>query len=141
MPRVDYATQAPLGDSRSPTGAMQREEPVLAREFLLSTVASVFEIDAVLLAQPTRGPARVALARQVAMYLAHVGCELSYTAIGQMFERDRSTVSHACRLVEDLRERATFNRAVGMMERAVRAIVKTSPALRRDLELIEARRR
>ncbi len=62
-------------------GLSLRDEPVLAREFLYNTVATVFEIDGALLAQPSRGRAQFALARQVAMYLAHVGCGLSLTAV------------------------------------------------------------
>lgn len=120
-----------------PRGVVPKDRPVLAREFIFSTVATVFEVDTVLLERPTRGPAEIALARQVAMYLAHVGCELSLTAVGRMFGRDRSTVAHACRRVEDARERPKFDRAVAMMEQTVRAIVKSSPALRRDLQLAE----
>ena len=86
---------------------------------------------------PSRGRARAALARQVAMYLAHVACGLSLTAVGRVFGRDRTTLSHACRRVEDAREAEPFDRAIAMMERSVRMIVRTSPALRRDLELAE----
>jgi hypothetical protein len=38
------------------------------------------------------------------MYLAHTGFELSFAAIGQAFERDRTTVAHACRIIEDGRD-------------------------------------
>ena len=116
----------------------ERTRTVLARELILNTVTTVFDVEAELILLRTRGKASAALARQVAMYLAHVGCELSLTAVGRMFERDRTTVAHACRRIEDARERPEFDRAVGMMERSVRAIVRTSAALRRDLERAEA---
>lgn len=122
----------------APPPLMERNEPVLAREFILATVATVFAVEAGPLMQRTRGRARTAEARQVAMYLAHVACELSLTATGRMFDRDRTTVAYACRRVEDARERPEFNHAIAMMERTVRAIVRTSRALRRDLELAEA---
>lgn len=109
----------------------------MARDFILSTVAATFEIDPNVLDQPSRGRARAALARQVAMYLGHVACGLSLTAVGRVFGRDRSTVSHACVRIEDAREAEPFDRAVAMLERSVRMIVRTSPALRRDLELAE----
>ncbi len=117
-----------------------RSSSVLTREFICNTVASVFGVEAVQLDQPTRGRAKTALARQVAMYLAHVGCELSLTSVGRLFGRDRSTVAYACKRVEDEREEASFDRAVTMMERSVRMIVKSSPALRRDLMLLEQER-
>lgn len=58
--------------------------------------------------QSLRGPARggraVTQARQVAMYLCHVVFGLSFSRIGVCFGRDRTTVRHACRLVEDGRD-------------------------------------
>src|SRR5947208_531072 len=54
--------------------------------------------------EPTRGSPRVAFARQVAMYLAHTSFELSLGMISRIFGRDRSTVSHACNVVENGRD-------------------------------------
>ena len=122
--------------ARSP-GIMPRDEPVLTREFVFGTVAAVFAIEAELLSTPTRGRADIARARQVGMYLAHVGCELSLTAVGRLFDRDRSTVAYACRRIEDAREHPPFDQLIAKMEGAVRSIVRTSPALRRDLALVE----
>ena len=122
--------------SRSPR-ILPRDEPVLTREFVFGTVATVFAIEADLLSAPSRGRADIARARQVGMYLAHVGCELSLTAVGRLFGRDRSTVAHACRRIEDAREHPSFDQLIAKMERSVRMIVHTSPALRRDLALIE----
>ena len=53
---------------------------------------------------PTRAAARSAFARQVAMYLAHTGFELSLETISRVYDRDRTTVSHACHVVEDGRD-------------------------------------
>lgn len=145
MIKCGHATHAARRGPATPAAAMMarspritpRDEPVLTREFVLSTVATVFEVEPELLLAPSRGRANVARARQVAMYLAHIGCELSLTAVGRLFGRDRSTVAHACRRVEDAREHPSFNHSIRIMECTVRAIVRTSPALRRDLALIE----
>jgi len=51
-----------------------------------------------------RGRKRIALARQTAMYLAHVAFGLSLTRVGICFGRDRTTVRHACALIEDRRD-------------------------------------
>jgi hypothetical protein len=67
-------------------------------------VARDFGLDMTALFTPTRGGSRTALARQVAMYLAHIGFELDLETISQVFDRDRSTVSHACHVVEDGRD-------------------------------------
>jgi Bacterial dnaA protein helix-turn-helix len=53
---------------------------------------------------PTRGTPRVAFAQQVAMYLANTSFELSFETISRVFGRDRTTVSHACGVVEDGRD-------------------------------------
>ena len=67
-------------------------------------VARDFGIDTQALSSATRRAPRVALARQVAMYLLHVDFALSFEAVGRMFGRDRTTVSHACRVIEDGRD-------------------------------------
>ena len=69
----------------------------------------------------TRRDKRAARARQVAMYLAHVGFGMSLARVAAAFQRDRSTVSHACHLVEDLRESADFDAWIDSLEDAVRA--------------------
>ena len=62
-----------------------------------------------------RGP-RAALARQVAMYLAHVVLGMTMSEIAHAFGRDRTTASHACRRIEDLRENAQFDRSIAWLE-------------------------
>ena len=68
------------------------------------------------LMRTTRGRAGVALARQIAMYLAHVVGGESLTDIGQHFRRDRTTVAHACRLVEQRRDDPNFDRVLQLLE-------------------------
>lgn len=66
----------------------------------------------------TRGNPRAAFARQVGMYLAHVAFGLSFTEVGHLFARDRTTVAHACQLVEDRRDDRGFDRVIEQMESA-----------------------
>jgi chromosomal replication initiation ATPase DnaA len=54
-------------------------------------------------------------ARQVAMYLVHVECGLSLTEVGRLFGRDRTTVAHACAVVEDRRDDMDFDRAMDLL--------------------------
>jgi chromosomal replication initiation ATPase DnaA len=79
-------------------------------------VAMVYRIEKGLLGHPTRGRSRVAFARQVAMYLAHVTFGLTLTDVGRAFGRDRTTVSHACALVEDARDNPDFDRTLELVE-------------------------
>lgn len=60
--------------------------------------------------------AAVAVARQTAMYLAHVAFGLSFTDVGELFSRDRTTVAHACRLIEELRDDPVMDKALTVIE-------------------------
>jgi chromosomal replication initiation ATPase DnaA len=72
----------------------------------------------------TRGSPAAAFARQVAMYLAHVGLGLSFSEVGRLFARDRRTVAHACALVEDRRDTAPFDRALDLLEGALHLLLQ-----------------
>jgi chromosomal replication initiation ATPase DnaA len=76
----------------------------LMRRTIATATAAALDVSARELHRATRGTAQAALARQVAMYVAHVSLGLSYRAAGRMFGRDRTTAAHACRIVEDRRE-------------------------------------
>ncbi|MEM9356099.1 MAG: helix-turn-helix domain-containing protein [Pseudomonadota bacterium] len=90
--------------------------------FLSRVVASIYEVDTTLLTAPSRGNAKVAFARQIAMYLAHVSCGLTLTEVGQQFGRDRTTVAHACEIIEEQREDAAFDQMIELLEKSVTVI-------------------
>lgn len=104
----------------------RRDTPALARSRLRGLiediVSSVFAVRPEHLRRATRGKAKIALARQVAMYIAHVGYGMSLTEVGRLFERDRTTVAHACGVVEVRRDDPEFDEAVVLLEMIVRAI-------------------
>lgn len=86
-------------------------------------VTRVFGVELETLGQVSRGVARIALARQVAMYIAHVGCGLTMKEAGDLFGRDRTTVAHACLTIENRRDDPMFDRALDLLEWAVPVIV------------------
>ncbi|WP_395645344.1 helix-turn-helix domain-containing protein [Terricaulis sp.] len=63
-----------------------------------------------------RGSSEVAFARQVAMYLCHVAFEFSLARVAVAFARDRSTVAHACHVIEDKREDEAFDDWIAALE-------------------------
>lgn len=69
--------------------------------------------------------------RQIAMYIAHVVLSLSMTEIGQVYGRDRTTVAHACHVVEDRRDDAAYDEFVAAIERLVIAVFRGG-SLRND---------
>ena len=90
-----------------------------ACRFVEALVTLVFQVDIAELRRRSRGRAPVALARQTAMYLAHVHLGWSLERAGQAFGRDRTTVVHACRRIEDRRDKPGFERALIQLETAL----------------------
>lgn len=71
---------------------------------VVELVSSFFEVSVESLQGRTRGVAPICQARQICMYLLHTSLSIPYPEIGQLFRRDRTTISHACMVVEDLRD-------------------------------------
>lgn len=95
-------------------------EPTTARcRCLEALVARAFGLTARQMQGVSRGAAPVAFARQVAMYVAHVWFALSLSEVGRRFGRDRTTVAHACRVVEERREDPRVDRVIGAIEAAI----------------------
>lgn len=113
-------TQSPVPDP--PWPACLHRQGAGLKTMLEQTVALVFDVALDQIQLPTRGPAQVAVARQVAMYLAHVACGLSLTDAGALFGRDRTTVAHACQVVEDKREEPAFDQAIELLECVVKVL-------------------
>ena len=73
-------------------------------EVLKATVLEHYNLKEVDLLSPRR-TRDVARPRQVLMYLAYHKANMSYPAIGRRLERDHTTVIHADRAVENLRQK------------------------------------
>ena len=69
-----------------------------------------------LLMNRSRCQAKAAKARQLAMYLSHVVLGRSLSEIGGTFGRDRTTVSYACGVIEDMRDDPAFDAEVSRLE-------------------------
>ena len=93
------------------------------RRLIETTIGDVFGVPQADLSRQSRGKAPVALARQAAMYLAHVACGLNLTDVGRIFARDRTTVAHACAVIEDRRDDPVFDRALELMEWIVPTLI------------------
>jgi chromosomal replication initiation ATPase DnaA len=84
-----------------------------------------------------RGSVGVAFARQTAMYLCHVAFEFSLARVASAFGRDRSTVAHACHVIEDRRDDPTFDAWIDGLE----GLLREAPARPvRKAFALEARR-
>ena len=86
------------------------------------SVAAMVRVPPAKLRSRRRGRQPVAWARQIAMYLAHVVFGLTYTRVGICFGRDRTTVRHACALVEDRRDDPGLDLALAAAEAGLVAL-------------------
>ena len=73
---------------------------------------------------------RLALARQTAMYLAHVVGQLTLNEIATHFKKNRTTVSHSCTNIEDRRDSPLFDLQIEFMEKQLRARIDDYRGLR-----------
>lgn len=98
---------------------MDRNNAYLA----VSLVGYALEIKAERILQPSRGPRDLVRARQAAMYLTHVGLGMSLSRVAAAFERDRSTVAHACHRIEEMRDEPAFDVWLETLEQGLATIV------------------
>jgi hypothetical protein len=85
--------------------------------------AGCFEVPLGEISAPTRGSARAARARHLAMYIAHVAFGLPLNIVGAGFARHRTTAAYACRKIEDKRDDPAFDAALSALELAARIIL------------------
>jgi chromosomal replication initiation ATPase DnaA len=84
---------------------------------MIDIAAALFNVSSKELRRTGRTAQEVARVRQIAMYVAHVTLGIPQGEVGRGFGRDRTTVLHACHLIEDLRDDAEFDRIVAVAER------------------------
>lgn len=90
---------------------------------IIEMVASAMGVTARSILSEGRSTAKVSRARHVAMYLANVVWQWPLHRVGKAFDRDRTTIGYACRLIEDRRDDRDFD---ALMER-LEACLKTLP--------------
>jgi hypothetical protein len=94
-------------ERRRPAPARRDPGPVLAA--LAARAAAAIGVPAAALTARRRGDRRTVLARQTAIYLAVVELELGRKPAAAFFGRDRSTVGHSVRRIEDRRDDPAFD--------------------------------
>ena len=87
-------------------------------------VAEAYGVEVDEIRAATRRAPQAALARQIAMYLAHVVFSMSIGVVAQAFARDRSTVCHAIQRVEAMRDDPDLDRTLGWLETLLHALAE-----------------
>ncbi len=89
-------------------------------EAVIDLCSALFNVSGHDLRQANRCSQGIARVRQIAMYLCNTTLGISLTEIGRAICRDRTTVSHAVQLIEDLRDDAEFDAIMEQVERVTR---------------------
>jgi chromosomal replication initiation ATPase DnaA len=114
------ASKTRLADCEGDLDHLARQSQELfddhAGELVIKVVSVLERTDIRQFKAQSRGKADICLARQIAMYLMHTVFSCPYHRIAAYFNRDRTTISHACRLVEDLRDQEEFDKRLETME-------------------------
>jgi chromosomal replication initiation ATPase DnaA len=93
-------------------------------EGVIDIAATLFNVSGRELRLANRCTQGVARVRQIAMYVCHVTLGIKLTEVGRIFGRDRTTVSHAAQLIEDLRDDAEFDRIIDQVETIVKSALR-----------------
>lgn len=112
------AFEAPADPSRLPASMPVRTACRIVRQMVAELI--LLFGDRVMLRRDRRRYA--CHVRQIAMYVCHVSLRISMSDIGNAFGRDRTTVGHACHVVEDRRDDAAFDDFVSAVERIATAV-------------------
>ncbi|ESQ79656.1 helix-turn-helix domain-containing protein [Asticcacaulis sp. YBE204] len=103
----------------SPVAGVSHAEDRLRVRLVIELVALAMDVPADQIRSPSRNNARAARARQTAMYLAYIAWQWPLARVGDAFGRDRTTVGHACRVIEDLRDDRRFDQTLDRLEAAL----------------------
>lgn len=110
-----------IGHWRRRLSAVNDERITDICEGIMDLTAALFDVSGRELRSPGRSSTSVARVRQIGMYVAHVVLRLNMTEIGRGFGRDRTTVMHACHMIEDMREDPDFDQIIITAERVTAA--------------------
>jgi chromosomal replication initiation ATPase DnaA len=86
---------------------------------MLALIRQELAVDPEAMLSRGRGNALAALSRQLLIYLLHVHRGRTYRDIAALVGRDRTTITHACAIIEDRREDPAFDETVGRIEAAL----------------------
>ena len=99
-----------------------------ARATLASSVAAfALGQDADLANRQERGSRETIAVRRLAMYLTYTAFGMSLARCAVAFSRDRSTVAHACQIIEDRRDEDGFDAWVDGLETGLKSLAPYAP--------------
>ena len=101
---------------------VERQKDEDGAHLAASLVAYALGLQADAIMSTVRGSPAVAHARHISMYLTYVSLGISQTRVALAFDRDRTTVAHACRTIEDRRDDRDFDDWLEQLEEGLRSM-------------------
>jgi len=99
-----------------------RRQQICVCDLVLMLVEREFLVSLDDLKGSSRGFATICEARQICMYLLHTSFSFTYSEVGALLARDRTTVSHGCAVVEDLRDNIHLDQKLTSIERLLERV-------------------
>ncbi len=100
-----------------PRGGSRNEEVIELCEAMQDVLAACFSVSGKEIRSQDRCRSEISRIRQIGMYVTHVVVGLTMLEVGRGFQRDRSTVAHACHVIEDMRDDPDSERIIHMVEK------------------------
>ena len=110
----------------------------LPARFVNQMLASYAKVPADRLLMRGRVDVKACRARQVAIYLLHTSLSLSYAEISHVYRRDRTTIAHSCKVIEDLRDEPAFDEWISGMEEAIGILLTLVRSVSHNMEAANA---
>lgn len=114
---VRHGRSLNLGRVEGVADRSREQQNIALCDALIDLLVTMFGVSGAELRSPLRCRREVARVRQIGMYVAHTGFGLAMREVAAGFGRDRTTVMHACHLVEDMRDDTEFDAIVSTFER------------------------
>ncbi len=87
---------------------------------ILQMMSNIHNVSLDDLLSKSRQKEHVVFARHMAMYVMHTVFSMSYEEIGDCFKRHRTSVTHACKKIEDRRENSSIDHCLHYLEGGLR---------------------
>lgn len=124
-PPIERLPDRAASDGFHPTSKRRDEVAIEMCECLIDIASAFFSVSSKELRSAGRNSMTASRVRQIAMYVAHVVLRLTQAEVGRGFGRDRTTVAHACQVIEDMRDDLEFDRVVLTLERIAHAAFRS----------------
>lgn len=107
------------GFYRQKNPSVENIREIACAHLVMTNMSLIYNVPAKMMMHSMRGREKISQCRQCSEYLCHIGFGMTFTKIGTLFKRDRTSVTHACRKVEEMRDCSDKDLALEILEAAI----------------------